>query len=252
MTTHEGVSPSISILERYPSLKEIPKDGFPKHVLIIPDGNRRFASGLQEESIFGHKQGVQVLLEILRDLRNFPIEIVTIWGFSADNWKRPEEETTQLLSLINIVIDSHLDELMENNVRFLHLGRKDRVPENLRETLERTETETAQNSQQTLCVAIDFGGDDQTARMIERGIEAGLKHPVSIEEMKKLRDGQGEIPPADLLIRTSGEMRISDIGWLNGPNTEFFPIEENFPEIDTGHIVKAIVDFSKRKRNMGA
>lgn len=252
MTTHEGISPPISIWERYPSLKEIPEDGFPKHVLIIPDGNRRSASKLQRASIFGHKQGIMVLQEILRDLRELPIEIVTIWGFSADNWKREQKEVRSLMVLMDQAIKRNLSALGENGVRFVHLGRKDRISPNLRETIERAERKTAQNSKQTLCLAIDFGGMDQEVRMMEAARRLSPDTQITPELVEALRDGQGIIPPADLLIRTSVEGRTSDIGWLNGANTELYFIEDYFPEIGIGHIVEALVDFSKRQRRMGA
>lgn len=134
---------SLSIWERFPQLKEIPQSGFPNHVLIIPDGNRRFAKASLQNVLFGHRQGMEVVINILRDLRTLPIPFVTLWAFSADNWKRPQEEVSGLMMLLERGIKTHIAELMENNARVIHLGRKDRITKDLRATIEDAEIKTA-------------------------------------------------------------------------------------------------------------
>lgn len=238
--------------ERFPQLKEIPQGGFPNHVLIIPDGNRRFAKASLQNVLFGHRQGMTVVTDILRDLRALPINFVTLWAFSADNWKRPQEEVYGLMMLLERGVKTHVDELMKNNARVIHLGRKDRIPESLRITIEDAESKTAKNSGQTVCLAIDFGGKDQERRMLEaaRRIPPGVS--LTDELIEQLRDGKGLIPPADLLVRPS-ERRTSDIGWLNGAQTELYFIDKKFfPEISTDDIVDAICYFSTRQRRLGA
>lgn len=248
----EGQPVRLSVLERFPALKEIPKSAFPQHVLIIPDGNRRFARSLSEESIFGHRKGVEVLQSILRDLRELPIQTVTVWGFSADNWQRSEEELGALMGLFEQAIKANLPELMQYNTRFVHLGRKDRLPESLQEAIRKAELETTENMGQTLCLAIDFGGMDQEIRMMEKLRMMKEDQPLTREIVEGLRDGDGTIPSADLIIRTSGEMRTSDIGWLNGANTELYFTRKFFPDMTTKDIVDALVDFSRRHRRLGA
>lgn len=242
----------LTIWERFPQLKEIPQGGFPNHVLIIPDGNRRFAKASLQNVLFGHRQGMEVVTNILRDLRELPIPFVTLWAFSADNWKRPQGEVNGLMMLLEEGVKTHVDELMKNNARVIHLGRKDRIPESLRITIEDAESKTAKNSGQTVCLAIDFGGKDQERRMLEAGRALPPNIPTTDELVEILRDGGGLIPPADLLVRPS-ERRTSDIGWLNGAQTELYFIDDKlFPEISTADIVNAICYFSKRQRRLGA
>lgn len=247
----ELLSPSPTIYERFPQLKEIPQGGFPNHVLIIPDGNRRFAKASLQNVLFGHQKGMAAVVNILRDVRELPISIVTLWAFSADNWKRPQEEVNGLMLLLENGIKAHIGELMENKTRIIHLGRKDRITTSLRATIEGAEIKTAKNSGQTVCLAIDYGGKDQERRMLEAGRRIPPEVPLTDELIEELRDGKGVIPPADLLIRTA-ERRTSDIGWLNGAQTELYFIDELFPEISTADIVAAICYFSTRQRRLGA
>ena len=255
-----------SIFDRYPALREIPAERFPHHVFIIPDGNRRSAAKIGQEPLAGHESGLIKTLELLRVMRELPVEIVTLWGFSADNWKRPEDEKTGLMHLFDKNIPLNLPELIGNDARFVHLGRKDRIPEGLAKTLQVAERETRNNSGQIVCVAIDFGGKDQEERIVRQSARiaaqiARLNPEMSPEEISKLldevdtatalRDTSGLIPPADLIIRTS-ERRTSDVGWINGPQTELFFLEDKFfPELTDGDIVDAMVYFSQRNRRLG-
>lgn len=248
----ELLEPSPNIWERFPQLKEVPQGGFPNHVLIIPDGNRRFATASLQNVLFGHQKGMEVVTNILRELRDLPIPFVTLWAFSADNWKRPPHEVEGLMLLLENGLRARTGELMENKVRMIHLGRKDRITKGLRATIEDTEVRTANNTGQTLCLAIDFGGRDQERRMLEAVRKISPDVQLTDELINKLRDGKGLVPPADLLVRTS-ERRTSDIGWLNGAQTELYFIDNKlFPEITTVDIVAAIYYFSTRQRRMGA
>lgn len=242
----------LSIWERFPQLKEIPQGGFPNHVLIIPDGNRRFAKASLKNILFGHQQGMETVVNILRDVRKLPISIVTLWAFSADNWKRPPEEVNGLMLLLEEGLKARADELMKNNVHMIHLGRKDRITEGLRSAIEDTETRTANNTGQKLCLAIDFGGKDQERRMLEAARRIPPEVSLTDGLIEQMRDGKGIIPSADLLVRTA-ERRTSDIGWLNGAQTELYFIDGKlFPEITTTDIVDAIIYFSSRQRRLGA
>jgi undecaprenyl diphosphate synthase len=241
-----------SIFDKYPMLKTIPKEKFPKHVLIIPDGNGRWAQQEEKFVLQGHKKGAEGIKTILRDLSEVEeIKIVTLWGFSADNWKRSEKEVKGLLFLIQYQIEQTIAELKEMNARFIHLGRKDRLPKALLQTMENAEQETKNNPGQIICVAVDFGGEDQEVRIIEQARNLPKDREITKEVLWQLRDAKGLIPPADLLIRTSGERRTSDIGWLNGAPTDLYFIEKFFPDITTVDIVDALVDFSKRDRRFG-
>lgn len=251
----EAEKPSIYI--RFPELVAIPPEGFPHHIFIIPDGNRRFAKAEGKEAIAGHQQGLENTLSIFRDLRELsPIRFVTLWAFSDNNWSRPAEEVDGLMNLLAGGIEMHIHELDERNVRLIHLGRKDRIPQALQDALANAEERTHANTGQTLSLGIDFGGQDQDFRekqRLARDIEYGLVTADTLSEtfLHALRDGDGMVPPADLLIRTSGETRLSDPGWLVGANTELYFTDKLFPQTTTKDIIEAIVAFSQRNRRMG-
>lgn len=240
------------IFDRFPSLKEIPVENFPKHVFIIPDGNGRWS---KKHNVFiteGHRKGFKIAEEIIRDLSEIlAINTVTLWGFSSDNWKRKEKEISGLMSIFQLVVRKILKEFSKDNRRFIHIGRKDRLPKKLMELIQKAERETEKNSGQILCLALDYSGEDQAIRIIEKARLLSPNENISQETLWKLRDSNGVVKSADLLFRTSGEKRTSDVGWLNGISTELYFTEKYFPDIKTDDIVKAIIDFSKRERRFG-
>ncbi len=223
----------------------------PHHIVIIPDGNGRWAKAQGKFVTAGHKKGFEVVQKIITFLGTMPeIHIVTIWGFSSDNWKRSQKEVTGLMLLFERVIRRTLHELQERDGRFVHVGRKDRIPQQLRKTIEDAEKLTSKNSGQIVCLAIDFGGQDQDIRVLQKAQKLHVKN-IDSSTLWSLRDGAGIIPSADLLIRTSGEKRISDIGWLNGAQTELVFLSKLFPDIQESDIQEALDDFSKRERRLG-
>ena len=239
-----------SVFEQFPKLKGIPSERFPHHVLIIPDGNGRWAKKMNSIPIIGHRQGFKVLKKVLRNLQELPIDIVTIWGFAADNWKRPEKEIEELMRLFEEGLRDIVPDLIKNKSKFIHLGRKDRIPLSLQNTIKKAEKVSRNNKGKILCLAIDFGGGDQELRIMQAIQKLPKNTNITPELVQELRDGQGEIPPADLIIRTSGENRTSDIGWL-GANAEFYSIPKLLPDAKMEDFAKAIIDYSKRERRFG-
>lgn len=239
------------IFDRFPQFKTIPVQKLPKHVLIIPDGNGRWAQKMNSAPIIGHRHGFRVLKELLQNLQDLPIHTASVWGFAADNWKRPEKEVGELMKLFEEGLEEAIPNLIKNNSRFIHLGRKDRIPSSLKKAIEKAEKITRNNKNKILCIAIDFSGKDQELRMMEavRKLPASIKITPAL--LIRLRDGNGEITPADLIIRTSGEQRTSDIGWL-GENSEFYSISKLLPNTKIDDFVEAIIDYSKRERRFGA
>lgn len=239
-----------SIFDKFPQLKEISKEKFPKHVLIIPDGNGRWAKRINSIPIIGHRQGFKVLKDVLRNLQELPINIVTVWGFAADNWKRSEKEVADLMKLFEEGLKDIVPDLVKNKSRFIHLGRKDRIPLSLQNAIKEAEKVSKNNKGKILCLAIDFGGEDQELRIMQAIQKLPKNINIDSELVKSLRDGQDEIAPADLIIRTSGENRTSDIGWL-GTNAEFYSIPKLLPDAGMEDFAKAIIDYSKRERRFG-
>src|SRR3989344_6916902 len=133
----------------------------PEHVVIIPDGNRRWAKSHGLSPIEGHKKGLEAAMNVVRGSRNLGVKILTLWGFSTDNWKRPNTEVKYLMKLYALFFKVHLKELIKEGVRFNWLGRRDRVPKVLRQILEKIEAQTAKNSKYVLNIAIDYGGHEE-------------------------------------------------------------------------------------------
>lgn len=239
------------IFKNFPTLAKIPPDKFPQHIFIIPDGNRRFAKKHGKPAVWGHTKGFQVALNLLRFFRPLPIDAVTLWGFASDNWKRSPREINHLMRIYGLIIDRHLNEMMEYNSRFLHLGRRDRIPQKLLEKFQLAEEKTKKNTGQIVSIAVDFGGENQDLRVIEKARKLPKNEKVSEETLWKLRDGKGVIRSAQLLIRTS-ETRTSDVGWINGKHTVlYFLPKKLFPEITEKDVADAIYYYSETKRNEG-
>lgn len=232
-------------------LNKIPNEAFPKHVLIIPDGNGRWAKKIRKIPAFGHMAGFQVLNKSLKELQKLPINIVTIWAFSSDNWKRNMDEVDALMKIYEKGLKEVFPDLLKTRSRFVYLGRKDRIPNSLKRLVENIENQTKSFRNKILCIALDFSGTDQELRMMQDILKLPKKTKINIDLINRLRDGKGEIPPADLIIRTSGEQRVSDLGWLS-QNSEFFSIKKFLPDTKTEDFIKAIINYSKRERRFGA
>lgn len=238
-----------TVWDIYPQLKSIPKEKFPNHLFLIPDGNGRWAKLAHKSITEGHKAGAEVVKQIYHDLWQLPIKFVTIWGFSADNWERTKEEADGIMHVIDNTLKTMLPEAIEKESRILQIGRKDRIPAFLRETFTEAESATAHFTDKVLSLAVDYAGQDQEVRMVKKMIEDGVKN-ITQETLIKYRDGNGIVPPADLVVRTSGEKRTSDLGWLS-TNSELYFIEKLLPNTGSKDIVEAIIDFTKRERRFG-
>src|SRR3989344_269021 len=239
------------IFEQFPKLAKIPPEQFPQHIFIIPDGNRRYAKKHGKSEAWGHSAGFRVVVKLLRYFRPLPIRAVTLWGFASDNWNRSDTEINNLMQIFGFLIDNYLEELKENNNRFIHLGRRDRIPKKLLNKIKKAEEETKNNPGQIICLALDFGGEDQAIRMVDNTRNLPKNKPITEETLWKLRDSQGLIRSADLIIRPS-ETRTSDVGWINGRHTVlYFLPNKLFPEISEQDFADSLIYYSKVKRNEG-
>ena len=236
--------------QAYTALENLPEDKFPKHIFIIPDGNRRYAKKMGRPKLWGHTQGFKTALKLLRFLRPYPVKTVTLWGFSSDNWKRDKKEIEGLMKIFGLIIDKYLNEVLKDKGRFIHLGRRDRLPKNLLKKIKYAENKTRQNSRRIVALALDFAGEDQDIRMLKKAKD--LPHgKIDEETLWGLRDSKGLIRSADLIFRTS-ETRTSDVGWINGKHTIlYFLPNKFFPETTEEDMANAIVYYASTKRNEG-
>jgi undecaprenyl diphosphate synthase len=145
-----------TVWDKFPELKSIPEEKFPKHLLLIPDGNGRWAKLYHKNITEGHKKGAEVIKNIYNDLWQLPIKFITIWGFSADNWSRTREEADGIMHVIDETLKVLLPQALERNERIMHIGRKDRIPAFLRDAFENAEKLTEKNTGTVLSLAVDY------------------------------------------------------------------------------------------------
>ncbi len=233
---------------------ELPKDTqIPNHVAIIPDGNRRWARARGLHTLLGHKKGFEAAVKLGRAAREMGIHTVTLWGFSTENWDRTKEEIGYLMKLYVRLVDDYLKEALENNVKIIHLGRKDRLPNFLLKKLNSAEAKTKDNTRFIMNIAIDYGGQDDIIRAVKNMIKDGVKEEeISKELFEKYLDTEGQIYPyVDLMIRSSGEQRTSGFLLWQSPYTEFYWEREHFPDFTPEKFRDAILDYSRRRRRFG-
>ena len=227
----------------------------PRHVAIIMDGNGRWATKRGLPRVAGHHQGVKAVRETVRQAGELGIEFLTLYAFSSENWQRPETEVSFLMTLLERTIDGELPELMAKNVRFRVIGRPAGIPPGVRRRIEHVVTETAANSGLTLVLALNYGGRDEivdAVRDLARAVRAGALDPEGIDEAAVARalytDGT---PDPDLLIRTGGEMRVSNFLLWQIAYTELWVTPTLWPDFGTRDLYVAVADFQRRDRRFG-
>lgn len=235
------------------NLKLPPQTKIPKHLVIIPDGNRRWAKLHNLPPFEGHRRGFEITTKIARAVREFGIHTLTIWAFSTENWDRSKEEIRYLMKMYEWFIDKHLNEAKKDKVRLVHLGRKDRLPETLIKKISQAEAETKNNDKNILNIALDYGGRDELLRVIKKIIDDNVPtEKINEELVKTYLDTQNQpFPYPDLLIRTSGEQRTSGIFPWQGSYVELYFEKSHFPDLTPAKIRDAIIDYSSRDRRFG-
>jgi len=232
----------------------LPKDTvIPNHVAIVLDGNGRWARSRGLPPTKGHEVAAQKLAGIVKASREMGIHTLTLWAFSTENWKRPPKEVNKIFSLIKSVVKRELRKAEKENVKFCHLGRKDRLPKDLLEVIIDAEEKTKNNTGNILNLAVDYGGRDEILRAVRRIVEDKIP-PDKIDEkcFSSYLDTAGQpYPNPDLFIRTSGEQRTSGFLPWQLTYSEFYFEETHLPDFTPEKLKKAILDFSRRRRRYG-
>ena len=225
----------------------------PNHIAVILDGNGRWARSHGLPTTKGHEAGAKALEELLQNCRDVGVHTLTIWGFSTENWKRPPKEVAKIMELVQKVLLKHLDKSKKEGVRFVHIGRKDRLPKPLAMLLKRAEEETKNNDKYILNLALDYGGRDEILRAVKKIIKDGV--PVDELDEDKfsqyLDTADQPYPFPDLFIRTSGELRTSGLLPWQMVYTEFYFEEDHLPDMNADKLKAAIADYSRRRRRFG-
>ncbi|HDN79980.1 MAG: isoprenyl transferase [Chloroflexi bacterium] len=223
----------------------------PRHIGFIMDGNGRWAKKRGLPRLAGHRAGAENLRRILRACGEWGIKYVTIYAFSTENWGRPEEEVKGLFSLMEQFIDRELPELMKNGVQVRHIGRMDGVPERLQEKIRYLLESTKDNDKLILCIALNYGGRAEIVDAVRRIIAEGYRPEEVDEELISRYLYTAGIPDPDLIIRTAGEMRISNFLLWQSAYAEYYSTPTFWPDFNEQELYKALLDYSRRERRFG-
>ncbi len=228
---------------------------FPAHIAIIMDGNGRWAERQGSRRIFGHREGIHSVREITTECARMGVESLTLYAFSHENWKRPAPEIRYLMSLLKRFLVDELPTLMENGVRLRAIGRLADLPAGALRELRRTEDETAKNEGMLLRLALSYGGRTEIADAVRRMAEdarSGLLDPKQIDE-ESLRAYLYDpaTPDPDLLVRTAGEMRISNFLLWQISYSELYVSNLCWPEFRRAELLEAMRAYAGRKRKFG-
>jgi undecaprenyl diphosphate synthase len=227
----------------------------PAHVAIIMDGNGRWATRRGLPRVAGHREGVKTARAIVRAGDAVGLRYLTLYAFSTENWNRPEDEVSTLMRILEESIHRELPELMEHNVRLRVIGRPNDVPLPVRRGIDRVVEATRGNTGLTLLMAFNYGGRDElldVVRTLARRVRAGELEPDAISEADVGRAlWTADVPDPDLLVRTSGEMRISNFLLWQIAYTELWVSPTLWPDFGPADLYRAIADFQQRTRRFG-
>lgn len=223
----------------------------PGHVAIVPDGNGRWAEKHHLSRVAGHSAGIDNMYRLLQYVGEYPIKYLTLYGFSTENWGRPETEVKGLFGLVQAFIEDNIDEIHEKNIRLRHLGRLSELPAGLRRAVNRAVHLTQDNTGMVLSVAFNYGGRREIVDAVRR-LVAERVEPERIDE-KLFEDYlyTAGIPNVDLLIRTGDELRLSNFLVWQTAYSEFYFAKVLWPDFSREDLDKALFSYSRRKRRFG-
>lgn len=224
---------------------------FPLHVAIIMDGNGRWAQAQHRPRVFGHQAGVKTVRRIVEDAADMGIQHLTLYSFSTENWTRPKAEIAALFSLLRKYVEDDLETLNRNNVRVRILGSRKRLKPDLLELIHHVETTTEGNSEFNLNIAFNYGGRDEILRAASKAVADGKD--LSAMESADLTPylDTADLPEPDLVIRTSGEKRISNFLLWQAAYAEFVFTDVLWPDFTKADLQSAISNFQNRERRFG-
>jgi undecaprenyl diphosphate synthase len=233
-----------------------PTTGVPVHVAIIMDGNGRWARSRGLPRTVGHRYGAEAVRRAVKGASELGISYLTLFGFSSENWKRPQSEVSDLMGLLRRYLQSEIAELHKNGVRLRIIGEREGFSADIVTLIENAERSTAENSGLNLTIALNYGGRREimlAARALAKDVAAGKAVPDDIDEANFAeRLSTAEMPDPDLLIRTSGEQRISNFLLWQSAYTELVFLDILWPDFTERHLEDAVREFSRRDRRYGA
>jgi undecaprenyl diphosphate synthase len=241
--------------EEAASLDKIDLKRLPQHVAVIMDGNGRWAQRRHLPRIAGHRAGVKAAREIIETCARLKLSYLTLYAFSLENWRRPQAEVDFLMRLLREYLKRELPTIHKNNIRLLVIGRSEQLPEAVRKDIEQGMRMTARNTGMKLVVALNYGGRaelvDAFNAMLEQVRSNGMSAFQADEQTISEHLYTAGLPDPDLLIRTSGEMRVSNFLLWQIAYAEIYVTETLWPDFSRARLLEALVDFQKRERRYG-
>jgi len=233
--------------------KESPKkfSRFPNHVAVVPDGNGRWAERQGWPRVRGLWAGADNMYRMVQYLNEYPIKYLTIYGFSTENWSRPEDEVIGLFELVLFFVGEHLEDMHKRNVQIRHIGRLQQLPQELQEAINRAITLTKNNTQLVLNIAFNYGGRPEIVDAARRLVTEGVKPEDITEETFRNYLYTNGIPDVDLLIRTGGENRLSNFLLWQTAYSEYHFTKVLWPDFRKKDLDRALLSYSQRNRRFG-
>ncbi len=227
----------------------------PRHVAIIMDGNGRWAKAQRKPRIIGHRRGVETVREVVKACRELEIEVLTLFAFSSENWRRPAKEVGLLMDLFFTALDREVKRLHHNNIRLRIIGDHSAFPARIQKRIIKAETLTADNDGMTLNVAANYGGKwdivQATRKLVAKAMRGEIEADAITDEMIEAELSMSELPDPDLFIRTGGEERISNFLIWQLAYTELYFTKTLWPAFDRSEFDKALSSFAGRQRRFG-
>ena len=226
-----------------------------KHIAIIMDGNGRWAKkrGLPRNS--GHKKGAQTVIDIAKAAKEIGVKYLTLYAFSTENWKRSEEEVLGLMNLLREYLDKNFEELKENDVRIVFIGERNMLDSDIVSKMKKLEQETENNKSLFLQVALSYGSRQEIISAVKRAALMAVKQDISVEDINEDMFSKllytSSVPDPDLVIRTSGEQRISNYLLWQIAYSEFYFTDKLWPDLEPDDVDKIVENFTARSRRFG-
>jgi len=237
-------------------MERLNPDKLPQHVAIIMDGNGRWAKRRGLTRIFGHQKGIQSVRDVVKTSRDLGIKWLTLYAFSEENWKRPQYEIKALMNLLTRYLTTESKEMLDNGIRLLSIGQTEKLPPEVQRILWQTIEKTAHNKEMNLTLALSYGGRQEIVWAVKNMLKDIEKATLNIKQITEERLSRylytSNIPDPDLLIRTSGEYRISNFLLWQIAYTEIFISPVLWPDFHRERYLEALLDYQKRERRFGS
>jgi undecaprenyl diphosphate synthase len=237
-------------------MQSSPPDGvgispIPTHVAIIMDGNARWAGRRHLSRLEGHRIGTENIRRVVETFAKYKVKYLTLYAFSTENWKRPKTEVRGLMQILSRVIKSETKALHEKGVKLRHLGRLNKLSQNMQKQIQKSIDLTKNNTGMTLSVAFDYGGRAEIVDAVRSIVAEGVPAAVIDEDLLSRRLYSDGLPDPDLIIRTGGEMRLSNFLLWQSAYSEIYFTPVPWPEFNEEEVKKALLAYSKRERRFG-